>query len=148
MWVKKTQEEINNLIESQEKIKRIRSALKGSIIAFIISLLLSILYLKINGDEKFFAKEYCIGKPYSWDEIFQIPLYYLLLPLIVSLIVFFYKLLTGENIISEDNEDLFICEKCNKLTNKYNMRCSCGGEFIRSDKMKWIDEGNDEKIED
>ena len=117
-----------------------RPAVKAAIITFIISTVAPIIYLKINGDNEYYAQTYAVGKPYSWTDILNLPIYYLLLPLLISLIIFFYKYFTGESIFTEDDVDLYICDKCNNKTEKYQEKCACGGDYVNVDRLKWVDD--------
>jgi len=118
----------------------LRPAVKAAIITFIISTVAPIIYLKINGDNEYYAQTYAVGKPYSWTDILNLPIYYLLLPLLISLIIFFYKYFTGESIFTEDDVDLYICDKCNNKTEKYQEKCACGGDYVNVDRLKWVDD--------
>ena len=93
---------------------------------------------------------YKISEPYSWEEIFNLPVYNWFFPLISALIVFFYKYYIGEKIIDESQDaELYICDKCNSKTFDAHEICPCGGTYVNVVRMKWVEDetvGKNERV--
>lgn len=127
MWIKKTPEEIRKL-----ELYRLKVFLSYFAILFLIMFLGE----KFIGDTHRFSA--APGNPLKWDEVLEkIPIY-----LITSLTFTIIGSVLDSN-WKKKSKDKYLCVKCNrfKVREKNNI-CECGGTYVDSDYMKWIDNGD------
>ncbi len=138
MWIKKTEKELRDY---KEPI--INRLFNHKIIVFLILIpvLVLIEFLIVISYGEGHALPPSIVAPLDFnDAINRIPYFFVKDTILVIVIyAFFFLILKIDK--NEKSGLKYVCDKCNKLTDKVaDHKCDCGGEFIHINKMKWIDD--------
>ena len=138
MWVKKTEEEIENSKKEDEFVAGIRiTPLNGGIFIFIFVFILEVSWDMLIGKSKsrFYLPADYVREKVTLSELPSMLPEYLVISSIIGILAYLgtkgYK----------KNSNTFMCQKCYKVkTDDKNYNCECGGEFIEIHKMKWIED--------
>ena len=138
MWVKKTEEEIENSKKEDEFVAGIRiTPLNGGIFIFIFVFILEVSWDMLIGKSKsrFYLPADYVREKVTLSELPSMLPEYLVISSIIGILAYLgtkgYK----------KNSNTFMCQKCYKVkTDDKNYKCECGGEFIEIHKMKWIED--------
>lgn len=137
MWVRKTNFEVLNTIQTQEESNR-RFNVKISSIRFLRAFSISILVLTILAltiDP--FPSPYYPNNPISVSELPQYISSILLLSLVIATFRFFISFFMP-GYYSSRNPTLTICYSCKHVSkNNRGIECKCGGKFEDLDYYKW-----------
>ena len=141
MWVIKTEEEIENSKNKEEYVAGIRiTPLKGSIFIFFFIFILEVAFDMIIGKSKgrlYLPSDYAREKVTLSELPSMLPEYFVFSS---TMGILFYIIL----IKFKDYKmypDTYICQKCHKVkSDDKNYKCECGGEYIKIDKMKWVED--------
>jgi len=144
MWVKKTEEEIDEFYNKPEYIAGIKvTPFKAAILLFIVFTIIQILGDLILGKSK---GRYYLPAEYGREKVRLSDLPDLLPGYLVAssvLAIFLWMILKkyGKNTLFSTT---YLCQRCYKVkTADKNYKCECGGEYIEIDKMKWIEDENE-----
>lgn len=138
MWVKKTEEEIENSKKEDEFVAGIIiTPLNGGIFIFIFVFILEVSWDMLIGKSKsrFYLPADYVREKVTLSELPSMLPEYLVISSIIGILAYLgtkgYK----------KNSNTFMCQKCYKVkTDDKNYKCECGGEFIEIHKMKWIED--------
>ena len=138
MWVKKTEDEIENSKNREEYVAGIKlTPLKSGIFFFVFVLILEVAFDMLVGKSKgrFYLPADYVREKVTLSELpGMLPLYLAFSSVIGILIYIITRKLKGYKMYL----DTYICQKCYKVkSDDKNYKCECGGEFIEIDKMKW-----------
>ncbi|MFO7525927.1 MAG: hypothetical protein R6W68_10760, partial [Ignavibacteriaceae bacterium] len=132
-WVKKDKLTLPKYFNSLDKKTRLISRLIAFLVIFLIIAFIKIYYYKFSWVEYHRWGSYT-NTGHSWEEL-NANLSNLLFDslIIATLIVLFIHTL---DYFTKDKQPALICESCYKIKDYDNdLKCQCGGHFIRKDAM-------------
>ena len=145
MWVKKTEEEIKDFDTKPKHLAGIRdSSLKYAIFIFVFSTILQILGDLILGKSKgrFYLPSDYVREKVQLSDLPDLLPSYLVVSLVLAIFVWMLLKRIGKD---ERLNSKYLCQKCYKVKKAdKTYKCECGGEYIEIEKMKWIEEEEDE----
>ena len=141
MWVKKTEDEIENSKNKDEYVAGIRlTPLKIGIFISIFVFIIEVSWNMLIGKSKgryYLPADYVREKVTLSELPGMLPLYLVLSSILGILIYIFTRKLK----VYKMYPDTYICQKCYKVkSDDKNYRCECGGEYIEINKMKWVED--------
>lgn len=141
MWVKKTEEEIENSKKEDEFVAGIRiTPLNGGIFISIFVLILEVSWDMLIGKSKgrFYLPADYVREKVTLSELPSMLPEYLVLSSVLGILMYIItRKLKGYKMYP----DTYICQKCYKVkSDDKNYKCVCGGEYIEIYKMKWVED--------
>ena len=141
MWIRKTEEEIENSKKQDEfvagiKITPLKSGIFISIFVFILEVSWDMLIGKSKG--RFYLPVDYVREKVTLSELPSMLPEYLVLSSVLGI---FMYLITRKLKGYKMYPDTCICQKCYKVkSDDKNYKCECGGEYIEINKMKWVED--------
>jgi len=145
MWIKKTNKEIQEYKEPFLNWLNRHTIVLYLLAIPLVTILLFFIDIIYGEDDKpgMMPK---VSLPMSITEALQkIPFHLIELTVIFSIGYIVFSLIFKAD--KNENHATFVCDKCNKLISTSDkVQCECGGEFIPINKMKWINDDENQEV--
>ena len=141
MWIRKTDEEIENSNKEDEFVAGIRlTPFKIGIFFFFFVLILEVAFDMLIGKSKgrFYLPADYVREKVTFSELPSMLPQYLVLSSVLGILIYIItRKLKGYKMYP----NTYICQKCYKVkSDDKNYKCECGGEYIEINKMKWVED--------